>query len=233
MATMTPAQVAAFAYAAGVTDENDLVTAVAIPARESGYDPSKHRPPSAGDHTDDSWGLWQINILGGLSARLAELGLTAGDQLADPWNNARAMALLYKSSKFYAWGPYKGLSPTYGISTAQLQAAANGVAEAKSKGWLTPQFAAQIQSGNRMELGAGETPGANAELGSGEKSPIPDLSGIGDLISAIGRTVFNPEWWKWIGVGALGVLLLLIAVSQSKQGQQMISTGTKAATLAA
>src|SRR5690606_629367 len=98
------------AYNAGLRGE-DLVTAVAIAGRESGYNPSAHNPNrSTGD---DSYGLWQINMLGDMGpARRAQLGISSNEELFDPINNARAMALLVEDGRrrgdpVYHWGGYR------------------------------------------------------------------------------------------------------------------------------
>lgn len=74
------------ARAAGFPSDT-AVKMVAIALRESGGDPMAHNgvPP------DDSYGLWQINMLGKLlPERLKQFGLTDPRQLFDPMTNARA-----------------------------------------------------------------------------------------------------------------------------------------------
>jgi hypothetical protein len=64
-----------------------LVAWGAIAGAESGWNPMTHnaKPP------DNSYGLWQINMLGGLGpSRRKQFGLSSNDALYDPATNARA-----------------------------------------------------------------------------------------------------------------------------------------------
>lgn len=80
---------AGYAYAAGLRGEA-AVTAVAIAVPESGLDPSvRNLNPATGD---DSYGLWQINMIGDLGpARRKRYGLATDADLLDPGTNARVM----------------------------------------------------------------------------------------------------------------------------------------------
>lgn len=81
----------------------DAVTATAIALAESGGNSTAHNdvPP------DDSYGLWQINMLGRLGpARRAELGLARDAELFDPAVNARAAALIRRQQGWQAWSVY-------------------------------------------------------------------------------------------------------------------------------
>lgn len=107
------AMVALLANKAGFTGK-DLVTAVAIAGRESHFNPSVH----AVDSDDDSYGLWQINMLpsAGGAGRRQRYGISPDSELLDPWVNAQVMhGIAYENSTpFYAWGPYRGDPPTQG-----------------------------------------------------------------------------------------------------------------------
>lgn len=78
--------------------------AAAIALAESGGRPDAHnpRPP------DDSYGLWQINMLGRLGpARRQQFGLSSNEQLYDPLTNARAAVAISGGGKsFGAWSTY-------------------------------------------------------------------------------------------------------------------------------
>jgi hypothetical protein len=68
---------------------------VAIALRESGGNPDAHNP----NPPDDSYGLWQINMLGALgTARLQEFGLATKEQLYDPATNAAAAYRIWGGS---------------------------------------------------------------------------------------------------------------------------------------
>jgi len=88
-----------------------LASAWAIAMRESGGNPQAFNGnTSTGDR---SWGLFQINTLGPLQARVRQLGLKSEHDLLDPLTNARAAFVMSKGgTDFGAWaiGPnaYKG-----------------------------------------------------------------------------------------------------------------------------
>lgn len=87
MTKISDSQIAGYAKAAGVSGDN-LAIAVAIALAESGGNTTSHNaiPP------DNSYGLWQINMLGSLGpARRSEFGISSNDALYDPAVNARAM----------------------------------------------------------------------------------------------------------------------------------------------
>lgn len=225
MAALDPSAIAALAYYGGITNMNDLVTAVAISLRESGGDPTKHNDNASTG--DNSYGLWQENVKDNPD-RFKPIGLT-GPDLLNPLNAARALGFLYKQSGFYAWGPYKGVSPTNGVTAAQMAAAAKGVQDAQAKGWLTPQFAQTLPQTYNAEVAGVNSVVAGA---SGVTDTITGaFSSVGDLISALGRTIFNPTFWKWVGLGALGVMLILAAVSMNKSVQTGAGNVAKGAML--
>lgn len=120
---LTPQEAAAYAYQAGFRGE-DLVRIVAIMGRESGYNPKAYNPNSATG--DLSYGLTQINMIGGLGAqRRASLGLGSNEELFDPLTNLRAAYQIYSEmgNKLTAWGGYKGMSDTAGTDMQTAQAA--------------------------------------------------------------------------------------------------------------
>ncbi len=93
-------EIAAYAKGAGITGGN-VAIAVAIALAESGGDDSAHNsiPP------DDSYGLWQINMLGSMGpSRRAQFGITSNSALYDPAVNAHAMAII--SSNGGNWRPW-------------------------------------------------------------------------------------------------------------------------------
>src|SRR3954464_4278597 len=100
MAKLTDAQIAGHAKNVGVTGEN-LAIAVAVALAESQGNTLAHNaiPP------DNSYGLWQINMLGGLGpARRKEFGISTNDALYDPAVNARAMFKISGGGK--VWSPW-------------------------------------------------------------------------------------------------------------------------------
>lgn len=102
MTTLTRDQIGAYASQAGFTGDN-LNIAVAVALAESGGNPASHNavPP------DDSYGLWQINMLGSLGApRRKQFGITNNAQLLDPATNAKAAHIIYTQSGWHAWTTY-------------------------------------------------------------------------------------------------------------------------------
>lgn len=109
---VAPSQLYGALTAAGL----DPVTAagfVAIAGRESGYNTNAHNGNrSTGD---DSYGLFQINLLnGGWTSFLQAHGLANPAQdLQTLEGSVRAVAAIYGSSGWNPWGPYKHVSPFY------------------------------------------------------------------------------------------------------------------------
>jgi len=85
--------------------EKQAVIMTAIALAESAGKPGNHNfNESTGD---ESYGLWQINMLGALGPdRRSKLGLTDNMQLADPETNARAMKYVLQSG-YNAWTVYR------------------------------------------------------------------------------------------------------------------------------
>ena len=102
-AVLAPAQLAGVAHQAGFRGEA-LTVAVAVALAESGGNPSAHNaiPP------DDSYGLWQINMLGRLGPdRRARYGLASNQALFDPATNARvAHAIADGGRDWTPWATY-------------------------------------------------------------------------------------------------------------------------------
>lgn len=91
---------------AGLTGDA-LLTAIAIGLGESGGNARAYNP-NAGTG-DNSYGLWQINMLGGMgAARRRAYGLSSNDDLFDPFVNARVMYALSGGGKnWQPWSVYK------------------------------------------------------------------------------------------------------------------------------
>lgn len=100
---MSQSDIYNLAKSAGLTDDRAKV-ATAVAMAESSGDPNAHntKPP------DDSYGLWQINMLGSLGpARRKQLGLNADSDLFNPQTNAKAMAVISANGgNFNPWSTY-------------------------------------------------------------------------------------------------------------------------------
>jgi hypothetical protein len=96
-------QLVGLAKGAGFSD-SDAVIMAAIAMAESGGNSNAHnrKPP------DNSYGLWQINMIGNLGPeRRKQFGISNDAQLKDPVTNAHAARLIKKSQGFGAWTVYK------------------------------------------------------------------------------------------------------------------------------
>jgi hypothetical protein len=100
---LSRSQIEGYARGAGFSGK-DLDIAVAVALAESrGGDPNAHnaKPP------DDSYGLWQINMLGSLGPdRRKRFGLKSNSDLFDPKTNARVAYGIFKGSGWSAWTTY-------------------------------------------------------------------------------------------------------------------------------
>lgn len=87
--------------AGGDPSKAALMTAIAM-AESSGRQEA-HNPVGP----DNSYGLWQINMIDNLgAARRAQYGLSSNEQLWDPLTNAKAAVDILNSSGISAWGSY-------------------------------------------------------------------------------------------------------------------------------
>lgn len=126
MSTLSPERIARHAHDAGFRGQ-DLTIAVAVALAESGGDPRAHNatPP------DDSYGLWQINMLGALGPeRRREYGLKSNAELFDPAENAKAANKISGDGR--SWTPWS--TYTNGEYKRHLDAARRGVEAMKRRG---------------------------------------------------------------------------------------------------
>lgn len=105
MAVLPDDQIAGIALNAGFTG-SALTIAVAVALAESSGNPQAHNT-NAGTG-DNSYGLWQINMLGSMGpARRQQFGIANNEALFDPSTNARAAFMLWKArGGFGDWSTY-------------------------------------------------------------------------------------------------------------------------------
>jgi hypothetical protein len=128
MPTLSVSEIKDYATKAGFSGA-DLDIAVAVAFAESGGNPTAHnsKPP------DDSYGLWQINMLGAMGpARRKQFGITSNDQLYDPAINAKAAHSVFQSQGWNGWstyksGKYKNYMPAIGIDGEKVTQEDNGL----------------------------------------------------------------------------------------------------------
>lgn len=124
--TLTFANLTQLATGAGFTG-NDVNIAAAVALAESGGNPTSHNPKPP----DDSYGLWQINMIGALGpARRKQFGITSNTQLFDPSTNAHAAHVVWKGSGWHAWttytsDKYKDHLPSDAAATGSVSATDN------------------------------------------------------------------------------------------------------------
>jgi hypothetical protein len=89
----------------GLSKEEAIEMAAVGMAESTGNSGVRNTNPNTGD---DSYGLWQINMIGNLGPdRLRRYGLRSADDLKDPETNARVMAAMLRTDGKTAWGAYK------------------------------------------------------------------------------------------------------------------------------
>jgi hypothetical protein len=89
----------------GLSSEEAVLMAAVGMAESTGQSGVRNLNPGTGD---DSYGLWQINMIGDLGPqRLRSYGLTSAEDLKDPETNARVMSGIFKAGGKNAWGSYR------------------------------------------------------------------------------------------------------------------------------
>ena len=161
------------AQAAGLSGD-ELVAAVSLAGRESNFNPRAHNGNRGTG--DDSYGLWQINMLGAMGeSRRKSLGISSNDELYDPNVNAKAMKQLFDGNKtpFYAWGPYKGQAPLFGGAEDWVPAVYSVAKEAGMVGDIGMEYQAagggtrvsNIQFNNTFHIQGGTTGAGGMDIG--------------------------------------------------------------------
>ena len=105
--TLTQEEIARTARAAGIP-EDKIPTMTAIAMAESSGNSEAHNTK----YPDNSYGLWQINMLDEPGYMLGEerrkkFGLNSNEQLFDPITNAKVAYEVYKTQGYAAWSVYK------------------------------------------------------------------------------------------------------------------------------
>jgi len=106
--TITQQEAYSLALQAGFNPAEAKIMA-AISVAESGLNTNAHNTNSATG--DNSYGLWQINMIGALGPERQKLfGIRSNNELFDPLTNAKAAYAIYKQQGFNAWSVYKNNS---------------------------------------------------------------------------------------------------------------------------
>jgi hypothetical protein len=202
MAILTPLQIGTYAHAAGVTDQRALAAAIAIAVAESAGNTRAHNatPP------DDSYGLWQINMLGNLGpARRQQFGLSSNADLFDPAHNARAMAIISgKGSNFAPWTTYGGVR--YRVVYPAAYAAATAV---------------------RAGRGAGEVVD---DVGEAAAGPLDAIGAIGDYLGAVKDWIGERHNWTRVVLGIAGANLIILGIVMAVKDTDSVKAAVGAMT---
>jgi hypothetical protein len=171
--------------------------AAAIAMAESGGDPTKHntKPP------DNSYGLWQINMLGDLGPdRRRKYGLPNNEILFDPRRNAMVMAgESDKGGNFSKWTTYtRGTYLKFMPDDSTWNRILNG---------LTDSLPGARTIGEGI-AGTAENVTDN----------IADIHKLGDAVSKTAAWVSDSRNWVRVGYVLLGGTVVLIAVAQLMKG---------------
>lgn len=198
---LSPAQVYSAAVGAGFSPAQ-AVTMTAIAGAESGFNPNAHNPVPP----DDSYGLWQINMLGSLGpARRSAFGISSNAALYDPATNARAAKQVFDGQGLRAWSTYS--SGAYLKYLPQAQAAASGgtVAVPTSSGGSPAPSSGS--GGPVPTLGPNYLPWnwpadlANGAIGAGQQAAGTASS---NLLSQVGNLLFRGAFIA-LGIALIGV----------------------------
>ena len=195
MGRLSTQQIAAGLRQAGFPEEV-IPTMTAVTMAESGGDPRAHNPNAATG--DNSYGLLQINMLGGMGPeRRQSLGLSSDDQLFDPATNFRAAKQIYDQQGLGAWGAYTNGSykkyagsdtspgaslpaaasaPTAGLNTGPEASPNQAFPALPKSGHAGVDAAVAAFSGGRMAGGLGD-----AIFGKATSTPVDRMAGQQDV----------------------------------------------------
>lgn len=131
MAKLTATQIAMVAWNIGIHDEPTMARAVAVALAESGGNTNAHNPNA--NTGDNSYGLWQINMLGAMGpARRKQFDIAKNEDLFNPATNAKAMMILSNYGRNWApWSTFKNNAYMKHINIAKA-AAKDVVGKAKA-----------------------------------------------------------------------------------------------------
>ena len=127
MSRLNAQQIASLLKQQGVPQEQ-IAIMTAIGLAESGGDPKAHNRKAP----DDSHGLFQVNMYGGLGpARMKQFGLSKEQDLFDPTTNVKAAKQILGSQGLGAWSVYK--SGKYKDFLPQAQQAAQNLPDVQQQ----------------------------------------------------------------------------------------------------
>lgn len=191
--SLTQTDIYQLAKSAGLGDSQAKMAA-AIAMVESGGDPNAHnaKPP------DDSYGLWQINMLGSMGpARRKQLGISDNSQLYDPQINAKAMVLISSNGgNFHPWSTYTSGAAQRYMDTHLIQTTGTDPNKPGGGSWVDKIL-----------------PG----------SPVSTAETFAQGFNKVGAWVSNSENWVRVGYVAGGAVIIIVGLAMvlgdTKAGQ--------------
>lgn len=205
--------------------------AAAIALAESGGRPDAHNPKPP----DDSYGLWQINMLGSLGpARRRQYGLSSNDQLYDPMTNAKAAVAISGGGKsFAAWstftnGAYRshlngqgagGDTPTNWGSALGVGGTGSNTGGVQQAGFITDLLGTIFSGGNSVlgqQLSKLFSTSADIIGSSPLSGFLGPLAAIGSAFALFGKfmnfvltKLFLPSTWVRVAAFGFGVMMIM------------------------
>lgn len=218
MTVLSASQLKGLAQATGFTDAQSSVMAAIALAESSGKTDAHNYNPLTGD---DSYGCWQINMLGSLGpSRRASLGISDNALLYDPRVNAAAAKQIYSSSGYTAWSTYKNGSYKLFLSKAQKATPDLSSITQGSGGWDWNKTIAQNLGWAGADTVASNPftqsiTAAGAPVGNALNTATDSAGQISRVADAIGKTgnwLSDPTNWLRIGYIVGGGVVAMLAL---------------------
>lgn len=214
MAALADDKIAGIALNAGFTGPA-LTVAVAVALGESDGNPHAHNP-NAGTG-DNSYGLWQINMLGAMGPeRRKRFNLPNNEALFDPGTNARVAYGLWKSrGGFGDWSVYNHGTYLRYMARASAAVKKNG-GKAIATGTVDPN------APGKKDASRPDTP-----LPDSIENTIYDLRDTLSGVKGFLDWITNADNWVRVGMFVGGTAAVIVAVlmfiGQSKAAQTAAS----------
>lgn len=149
--------IAGYAYAAGLRSPVKIAMAVAIAEAESGGNPRAYN----GKGRDNSYGLWQINML---AHTTSQLGISSAEALYDPVTNAKAMVIIsHSGATWKPWSTYPLRAAAY-LPAAQVATTAYLADPSKAAAYVSDTATAVADATGTGALAQGFTQAAQTPL---------------------------------------------------------------------
>lgn len=206
MTVLNASQIYALARSAGF-NAAEAVTATSIALAESGG-----RSDAVGDVSlqtgkwGPSIGLWQVRSLKAESGKGTTRDAT---KLTDPAFNARAAYEIYKGSNGWRnWSVFTNGKYQSNVSTVSQAVGAQETAGGDA--W----WQKVLNAGGWVDV-VNPRPDGQSQIGATVNDTVTAVTrtdGVLDQLSGLLNNLSSAEWWKRVGIGAAGVLVILLAL---------------------